>query len=392
MSIAKVSGLGIVAAGGIRTKEALFQKCLRSESLPLTSGLFKNTSSEDDALKNLLPLAFQDLQSRCGLFSAVAMNAAISEAGWSAKDVSDSGFIFASTTSQVDLWEKTLPLYQTSDIDAGLIKKTALHQSLATPANLLTNKLNITGPVLHIASSCSASSQAIAIAAEWIRTKRVKRCLVGSAEIHSQLTEVGFTSLRLLSQTIATPFDKNRKGINLGEASAFLCLEDADLQNSLSPWGYVRGKGLTTDAFHPTAPHPEGFGSERALRKALATANLSSKDVDWIYAHGTGSVANDLSEALAIANVFGREKLVTSTKPIHGHTLATSGALESVLGLMAMKKNIVLPTIGLVTQDEKITVAVAKQALEKEINIFVKNSLGFGGINVAVLFSKQRST
>lgn len=387
---AKVTGLGLIAATGASTKEALFDFCLNSKSLPSSDGLLKISEKNFAFLADSLPFHLLDLKSRCDILSALAFQAAITDAGWSAAEVSEAGFIFASTTSQIDLWEKTLPQYLKMNIPSKLIKTSSFYQSLATPAGLLAKKFNVNGPVLHIASSCSASLQAIAVAALWIKNKKLKRCLVGSTEIHSQLTEVGFSSLRLLSKSPATPFDQNRKGINLGEASAFLCLESADLRSDTKNWGYVRGSGLTTDAYHPTAPHPEGKGSEHALRKALAESGITAKDVDWIYSHGTGSVANDLSEAIALEKVFSNQIPVTSTKPIHGHTLSTSGALESILGLMAMKKNLIFATPGLVKKDNRINILIADKTLEKEINFFVKNSLGFGGINACIVYSKKR--
>lgn len=387
---AKVTGLGVISAGGILKKEILFDQCLKSASLPLVDSLFRTTDEDFFKLTGSLPSNCQDLKSRCGIFSAIALQAAIDEAGWSKEDLSDCGFIFASTTSQIDLWEKSLPDYLKQNRDDQVIRNSAAFQSLATPSILLADKFSIRGPQLHVASSCSASLQALALAALWIKNKKVKRCLVGSTEIHSKLTEVGFSSLRLLSKTIATPFDQNRKGINLGEASAFLCLEAADLNLENSGWGYISGFGLATDAFHPTAPHPQGKGSETALRNALAFSGMKATDIDWIYSHGTGSVANDASESMALEKVFGNKIPVTSTKPIHGHTLATSGALESVLGLMAMQRNLVLPTSNLDQQDSAIKLLIPQMPLEKKVNSFIKNSLGFGGINAAVIFSKEQ--
>lgn len=387
---AKVAGLGLISAGGVLNKETLFENCLNSISLPIVDSLFRTTEAEYQQLVNLLPANCTDLRSRCGVFSALALQAALEDSGWSKDDLSDCGFIFASTTSQIDLWEKTLPHYLKTNSEGLDFKASSAYQSLAAPSILLAEKFSIHGPQLHVASSCSASLQALAVAALWIKNKKVKRCLVGSAEIHSRLTEVGFSSLRLLSKTAATPFDHHRKGINLGEASAFICLEAADLNQNNTGWGFLNGFGLATDAYHPTAPHPEGKGSEKALRNALKSGRMNPNDIDWIYSHGTGSIANDLSESIALEKVFGVKTPVTSTKSIHGHTLATSGVLESVLGLMAMKKNIVLPTSGLTQQDPAIHLFVPEKPFEKKINAFIKNSLGFGGINASVLFTKEK--
>jgi 3-oxoacyl-[acyl-carrier-protein] synthase-1 len=225
----------------------------------------------------------------------------------------------------------------------------------------------------------------------WIKSGCVRRCIVGATEIQSDLTRVGFGSLRLLAKDTGRPFDKNRLGINLGEAGAFLCLEESSLRTD-SAWGFVRGEGFSTDAFHATSPHPEGRGSQIAMTMALQKAGLSASDIDWIYTHGTGSPANDLAEANAITQVFTHNPFVTSTKASHGHTLGASGALESVLGLMALKENKILPTFSFQEPDPKIPLKIQRQTTAQPFQHFLKNSLGFGGINASVIFSKQRGS
>jgi 3-oxoacyl-(acyl-carrier-protein) synthase len=261
-------------------------------------------------------------------------------------------------------------------------------QSLGSPALRLMEHFKIQGPRALITSSCSASLQALALGLMWIRSGKVRRCIVGATEIHSELTRVGFGSLRLLSKEICKPFDRNRTGINLGEGAAFLCLEAGDLRRE-NPWGYLTGAGLSTDAYHPTSPHPEGAGSVKALNAALRNGGLNAADIDWIYAHGTGSPANDSAEAQAIQQVFPHRPFVTSTKSSHGHALAASGVLESVLGLMAMKKNKILPTSHFQDPDPLIDLAILAKAKDHVVHHFVKNSLGFGGINASVIFSRE---
>jgi len=252
----------------------------------------------------------------------------------------------------------------------------------------MAEHFRIRGPMALTTSSCSASLQALATAFLWIRAKKVRRCIVGTTEIHADLTRVGFGSLRLLSKNICSPFDKNRAGINLGEGSAFLCLEDAGLRPQTAGWGYLSGAGLSTDAYHATSPHPEGKGSQEAMRMALESAKLDPKKIGWVYAHGTGSPANDLAEAKAISQVFSHKPWVSSTKSSHGHTLAASGALESVLGLLAMKRNEILPTHNYKETDPQISLRITSEKVAQPLDHFLKNSLGFGGINASVIFSK----
>jgi 3-oxoacyl-[acyl-carrier-protein] synthase-1 len=385
MKSIKVVGLGATCANGLN-KEDIFASISQGSSAILESGLATLTENQWQQITESVPEEFRD--SRCSLLNIHSLRAALLESAWSQDDLKETGFIFASTTSQIDQWEKHLPFYKKNGYDLEKIKSSVANQSLGTPALRLAEYFGISGPVSLITSSCTASLQAIAMATLWIRSGKVKRCVVGGTEIQSDLTRIGFGSLRLLSKDNAKPFDKSRTGINLGEGSAFLCLEQSDLRSD-NGWGFITGIGLATDAHHPTSPHPEGLGSQRAIQMALQNAALSSADIAWIYSHGTGSPANDLAEAKAINHLFPHGPYVTSTKSSHGHTLGASGALESVLGLMAMKSQQILPTAHFENADENIQLQIPKTTVKKAYSHFLKNSLGFGGINAAVVFSAE---
>ncbi|QDK46246.1 hypothetical protein DOM22_14280 [Bdellovibrio sp. ZAP7] len=385
MKSIKVVGLGATCANGVN-KEEIFASISQGSSAILDSGLATLSDLQWQEISKNVPAEFHD--SRCSLLNVHSLRAALQDSEWSQEDLKATGFIFASTTSQIDQWEKHLPFYKKNGYDLEKIKTSVANQSLGTPALRLAEFFGINGPASLITSSCTASLQAIAMATLWIRTGKVKRCVVGGTEIQSDLTRIGFGSLRLLSKENAKPFDKTRTGINLGEGSAFLCLEHGDLRSDKA-WGFVSGVGLSTDAHHPTSPHPEGMGSQRAIQMALQNAKLSASDIAWIYSHGTGSPANDLAEAKAINQVFPQNPFVTSTKSSHGHTLGASGALESVLGLMAMKKQQILPTAYFENADENIYLQIPKKTVNHKYSHFLKNSLGFGGINAAVVYSAE---
>lgn len=386
MNTVKLVGLGAVCANGLNSEE-VFASVLAGRTSVTENGLSSLSPTQWEVLNLATPSFLRG--SHCTQIGYHALHAALQEAQWSEAELRDCGFIFASTTAQIDQWEKFLPLYLDQDSDRERIHNSVANQSLGTPALSLTRHFGVQGPLSLLTSSCSASLQALATAFIWIRSGRVARCLVGATEIHADLTRVGFGSLRLLSKNQCRPFDKNRAGINLGEAGAFLCLERGDLREAPQTWGYLRGVGFSTDAYHATSPHPEGLGSQRAMQMALHSAGVRPSEVPWIYSHGTGSPANDLAESKAIQQIFDGAPLVTSTKPSHGHTLGASGALESVLGVMAMKRQQVLPTASFQEADAQIPLKVFSRALEKPMDHFLKNSLGFGGINVAALFSRE---
>ena len=261
------------------------------------------------------------------------------------------------------------------------------HQPLGQLLTGLIGGLN--GTTAHrwlVTSACTASTQALALAHMWIRQKKVKRCLVGSVEVLCDLTIEGFRSLQLLSRETARPFDQNRKGINLSEGAAFVCLEGGESPRGLAK---VQGMGLTTDAFSMTSPEPEGRGSIQAMRLALKSAGLEPHQIDWIHAHGTGSPHNDSAEGAAVELVFGpKSPPVTSTKAIHGHLLAASGLLEVIICTQAFKHQTILATSHLQTQDEKIRIKTLREHQKTPLQSILKNTLGFGGANAALVLTK----
>ncbi|HRO66389.1 MAG TPA: beta-ketoacyl-[acyl-carrier-protein] synthase family protein, partial [Pseudobdellovibrionaceae bacterium] len=343
MTTTQIPGLGAVCANGL-SKETIFESCLQGRSSVGPDGLASLSPADWEQLQKTTPEPFN--ASRAGQLSFQAAQEALKESRWTPADLRDAGFILASTTSQIDQWERDLPFYRKPEATPSRIQRAISNQSLGTPLLSLARHFGVQGPVAHLASSCSASLQALAMATLWIRSGKVERCLVGGVEIQSDLTRTGFQSLRLLTKGFASPFDKRRAGINLGEGGAFLCLETKGLSRGAPVWGEIIGVGLSSDAYHATAPHPEGRGSLQAMRMALEMSGRSAPDVDWIYAHGTGSPANDTTEAKAIHALFPHRPPVTSTKSSHGHTLAACGVLESVLGLMAMGNGKTLPTFN----------------------------------------------
>lgn len=356
-------------------------------------------------------------ESRClpWLFSVVKK--ALQEAQW--PHTQGMGVIYATTTSSIDLWQSELPFFKSFEVGAKglpnlnrshfidgqesnkiitLVRNQALSQSL----DVLKKYFCFDGPQALITSSCSASLQALALGSKWIETGYVDKCLIVTTEILCSLTELGFESIRLLSKKICKPFDKNRSGINLGEAAAAICLQSSnDVSEKQKKWGQISGVGLSSDAYHATSPQPEGDGSFQAIQMALQEAKLSPKNLSWIYAHGTASQGNDLAEVKAFRRIFNRLPYIVSTKSFHGHTLAASGLLECVIGLMALNKNQIImnpytevwdpafgvtPDLSLIEKGEiKNNLVTAIQPMDH----FLKNSLGFGGINVAVVLSRS---
>jgi 3-oxoacyl-(acyl-carrier-protein) synthase len=387
-----ITGVGAVTCAGTNLK-SFWNNAVQEKTGLNESGLGIISDSAQQSLIERFPQSAK--LSKPALIAWAAIQDAMQEAGWSSLNADD-GLIIATTVGQIPLWEEDLLKYLKKDhgnepgnkIDDRQLSKSIRHQPLGSLAEVLSASLNFHGKSFVVSSACSAATQALGLATHWIRQGKVKRCLVGGTEVLSRLTLEGFRSLQLLSTDLAKPFDQNRQGINLSEGTGFFCLES----NPERATAEISGVGFSTDAYHMAAPHPEGRGSCQAMNTAIQMAEISPTEVSWIHAHGTGSQANDRSEGAAIAQIFGSHTpWVSSTKWLHGHALAASGAIESALCVQAIRNNTILRTAGLKTPDPLIHVKHPMANIQTEIRHIVKNTLGFGGNNAALVLSSISS-
>lgn len=197
-------------------------------------------------------------------------------------------------------------------------------------------------------------------------------------------------------KTASRPFDKDRDGFVLGEGAGALVFEELEhaLARGAKIYCEVAGAGMTGDAHHITAPHPEGHGAIKGMKLALEDANLSITDVDHINTHGTSTPLGDIAEITAISKLFGEHSsklAVNSTKSMTGHLLGAAGAIEAIASIMAMQNGMVPPTINHFTDDPEINQdvnIVYNKALKKDLNVVLSNTFGFGGHNASIIFKK----
>ena len=375
-----ISGTGSVSCTGFGT-ENLFEAVFANQS-GVVEGLGKIPSPVAADLHAHYPEAFQK-SLPLGYAYAAALQA-MQKAGWT-KLNPDDGIILATTTGQISRWEPDLIRFLKGEGSSAEFSEPFSHQSLGFCLTELANLLQFQGRTQLITSACSAGTQAIALASLWIQSGKVKRCLVGGVEILSELTTAGFGSLQLLLKEPARPFDQNRHGINLSEASAFLCLE----KNARAPLAQISGYGFSTDAYHLASPEPEGAGCLHAMKLALKKANLEPSAIQWVHAHGTGSKANDQAECAAVNHLFPENPpWISSTKYIHGHALGASGTLETVLCVEALQKGVILKTGGLEIPDVSLHAKHPKENIKIVYDHILKNTLGFGGNNAALVISR----
>ena len=249
-----------------------------------------------------------------------------------------------------------------------------------------------TGPVMAPMAACATGLWAIAQGMELIQMGRCQRVIVGAVEAPiTPLTLAGFDKMGALAKTGAYPFDKEREGLVLGEGAAVLVLESAELViNRGAPvYGKLLGFGLTSDAYHVSAPDPDRRSAIAAVKQCLERSHLFPCDIDYIHAHGTATQLNDQNEAELIQRVFAQGVPVSSTKGATGHTLGASGALGAAFGLKALKHQLLPPCVGLREPDFELDLITTPR--QGQIRQILCLSFGFGGQN-AVLALAQKST
>ena len=246
-------------------------------------------------------------------------------------------------------------------------------------------------------SACASGAEAIALALDIIRSGRADVVVAGGAEacIHP-LPLAGFAQMQALSTrneepaAASRPFDKGRDGFVLGEGAGVLVLERAESAAARGARAYARlaGAGITADAYHIAAPDPVGAGAARAIRRAVEDAQVTPADVGHVNAHATATPAGDTAEAAAIRSSLGDHVVVTSTKSMTGHLLGAAGAVEAIATLLAVRDDVVPPTRNLDDPDDDIGLDIARlHAREVRLQAAVSDSFGFGGHNVALVFT-----
>jgi 3-oxoacyl-[acyl-carrier-protein] synthase-1 len=249
-------------------------------------------------------------------------------------------------------------------------------------ANVLNEKFDFYDDI-SFSTACTSSANAIGYAYEVLSKGIYKNALVVGADSLSKITVGGFLSLGVLSSTPCKPFDKFREGMNVAEAVACLLLESTPSKDAVE----VCGVGYSSDAYHMTHPHLDGKGAIAAMSKALKSASLESKQIDYINAHGTGTVANDNAEANAIDTLFTNHPYISSTKSITGHTLGAAGALEAIISCMVLKKQ-KCPQNTFLNIPENVNLNLPLTSKEVEINYVMSNSFAFGGNNCSLVFGR----
>ena len=339
-------------------------------------------SNED--LSERLNIVKENSYTRTSLLAIFAIKEAIKH--FSETEISQMGLVSASTVGGMDKTEQYFYEYQ-NNIS---VRKYIHTHNIGDITHQIADYFGLKSIVTALSTACSSSANAIITGCNLLRMGYLKQVIVGGSDPLSKFTINGFNSLMILSDTDCQPFDNNRKGLNLGEAGAYLVLETEEnaLKNNHKILATLSGWGNANDAYHQTASSADGEGAFLAMQKALSTANLSPSEIDYVNAHGTATQNNDLSESIALSRVFHSVPDFSSTKAFTGHTLATASSVEAIYSILAIQNGIVFPNLNFQTPMVEVDIKPQTEIKYKEINNVLSNSFGFGGNCSTLIFSK----
>jgi 3-oxoacyl-(acyl-carrier-protein) synthase len=392
-----ITGMGIISSIGNSVEEnfnsLLNEKCAITHIENIQTvhadfikvGEIKKTNPE---LIDELQLPEDNNFSRTAMIGALAAKQAVENAGITSINEFRTGLISATSVGGMDMTEKH---YYDYFKNPDLIKYITCHDG-GDVSQKIASTLGLKGMVTTISTACSSAANSIMLGARLIKSGKLDRVIVGGTDALAKFTINGFKTLMILSDHYNTPFDHNRKGLNLGEAAAYLVLESEELvqKQNKKVLARVSGYGNANDAFHQTASSENGDGAYLAMKKAFEVSGLNPSQIDYINVHGTATPNNDLSEGRALLRIYedGKVPDFSSTKPFTGHTLAAAAAIEAVYSVLAIQHNVVYPNLNFETPMEEFDLRPQTSLKNKNIQHVLSNSFGFGGNCSTLIFSK----
>ncbi len=340
-------------------------------------------------------------------FALIASDEAVKDAGITATNCNPDrvGVIFASGIGGLITFQEEVTNYATGDGTPRFNPFFIPKMILDIAAGQISIRHGFRGPNFAVVSACASSTNAIIDAFDNIRLGKADVIVTGGSEAVISAAGVGgFNAMKALSErnddpkTASRPFDKDRDGFVMGEGAGALVLESLDhaLARGAKIYCEIAGGGATGDAYHITAPHPDGLGANNVMKAALNDANLKPEDIDYINVHGTSTPLGDIAETKAILNVFGNHAYnlnISSTKSMTGHCLGAAGALEALACILAVTKDVVPPTINHFTDDPELDPKLNftfNTAQKRTVNAALSNTFGFGGHNASIIIKKYR--
>lgn len=342
-----------------------------------------------------------DLFTQYALYSA---SAALEDAGLaiSTMDPFDIGVIWGVGQGGMETFEQEVTQYVTGGYTPRFSPFFVPRLIVNLASGMISMKFGLQGINYTAVSACATSNTALMDAFNYIRMGKAKVFVTGGSEAPITPASIGgFSAMKAMStrngdpQHASRPYDKDRDGFVMGEGAGALILEEYEhaKRRGAKIYAELVGAAMTADAYHMTAPHPEGIGASKAMELALKEAGISPADVDYLNPHATSTPIGDISELKAVQATLGHSDnlRISATKSMTGHLLGAAGAIEAIIAIKAINEQVIPPTINMVTLDEAIPPGmqiVANEALPHKVNVAMSNAFGFGGHNATVVFRK----
>jgi 3-oxoacyl-[acyl-carrier-protein] synthase II len=395
-----ITGLGVISSIGIGWHE-FWQNLLMGKSgiSPIssfdTSNQFTHNGGEVKNFKaaDFIPENKINTLSRASQMALAAAKLAIKDANLSTNEISNmsTGTCIGTTMGSVQTCEiinEIIVLHGTTDFDNALLYQVPTHSA----SSAIAREFGICGPSMMFSAACAAGNYAIGYAFDLIRFGKTDIVIAGGSEPLSKVAFTGFNQFSAVAPEKCQPFDKNRKGMLVAEGAGLLVLESLEnaLRRKTKIYAEVLGYGLSCDAFHMTTSSTEGIVA--CMKNAMKETGITVGQVDYISAHGTGTITNDRNESAAIKEVFGHHYTkipVSSIKSMLGHTMGAASALEAIACTLACKNDSIPPTINYETPDPECDIdCVPNQYRKHPVKIALNNSYAFGGNNACLVLTK----
>ncbi len=388
-----VTGLGLISAIGNTTEDcldALKKGKTGIGAMEILDTVHKDTfkvgeiKKTNQELCSLAGLNVSELKNftRTGLLGLIAAKEALQQS--SLQDKSRIGLISSTTVGGMDKTELDIA-------NPNATNDYILTHACGDSTNKICQQLELESYRTTISTACSSGTNAIIHGIKLIKAGIIDQAIVGGVDALSKFTLNGFNALMIFDKDWCKPFDRDRMGLNLGEAAGFIVIESAESAQKRGKKAIckVTGYANTNDAYHQTASSPEGDGAFSAMINAIKMSGLSNNAIDYINVHGTGTNNNDLSEGVALKRVFGENvPKFSSTKAYTGHTLGAAAGVEAVFSALSIQHGVIYPNLNFSNPIEEINLTPQLELELTEVNNVLSNSFGFGGNNSSVIFSK----
>jgi 3-oxoacyl-[acyl-carrier-protein] synthase-1 len=395
-----ITGMGMITAIGDNVASNLQSLRTQKSGLGFTRQLYtiykevlpvaevKYTTPQ---LSEIAGVAGREGYTRTTLLGLIAMQEALSQAGITNVQDEPTGFVNASTVGGMCDTENVY--FDIADPEkTGDFLKFIDTLDCADCTQQIADTVGITEQITTISTACSSSANALMYGARLIKAGVVRRVICGGTEALTRFTLNGFNSLKNIDKLPCRPFDQHRNGLNLGEGAAYLVLESASLvkERQCAVIAEMSGYANTNEAFHPTAPSPDGDGAFAAMQLAMEMGGCKPADIQYVNVHGTATLSNDVAEGMALQRLFGEQvPKFSSTKPFTGHTLAAAGAIEAIYSVLTILHQTIFPNLHFTDKMEELNIAPETKCLENyPVQHVLSNSFGFGGNNASLLISK----